>query len=223
MDFIELAFKRLDRRLVTNDYIDWADGLLVAGSEASSIAELASCSWEPNPDAELVERIFRSCVSELGLTIPSTWEDAFSAYVVDICNRVLQHEIQPLDCLSKMIEFAEDDENSSIFLVWTDLAKDLSNPPDEIVFNDVLDLRDASESIRKTASQFLELYAMDLPARFPWIWKCKECDEVSNDETYTDEIARSCPACKSAFALKNMRFFRNRNEYCNSLLRSNLA
>ena len=223
MDFIELAFKRLDRRLVTDDYIYWADGLLVGGCEASSIAELSSCSWEPNPDAELVERIFRSCVSELGLTIPSTWEDAFSAYVVDICNRVLQHKIEPLDCLAKMIEFAEDDENSFIFLVWTDLAKDLANPPDEIVFNSMLDLKDASESIRKTAYQFLELYAMDLPARFPWIWKCKECAQVSNDETYTDELARICPACKSKFALKNMRFFSNRSQYCDSLHHSNLT
>jgi len=223
MNFTELAFKRLDQRLATNDYIDWADGLLVAGSEASSIAELASCSWDPSPDAELVDRIFRSCVSELGLTVPSTWEDAFSAYVIDVCNRVLQHEILPLDCLSMMIEFAEDDENSFIFLVWADLAKDLSNPPDQIVFNDALDLRDASESIRRTASQFLALYATDLPARFPWVWKCKECGEVSNDETYTDELARTCPACKSAFALKNMRFFRNRSEYCNSLLYGNLA
>ena len=191
--------------------------MLVGGCEASSIAELSSCSWEPNPDAELVERIFRSCVSELGLTIPSTWEDAFSAYVVDICNRVLQHKIEPLDCLAKMIEFAEDDENSFIFLVWTDLAKDLANPPDEIVFNSMLDLKDASESIRKTAYQFLELYAMDLPARFPWVWKCKECAQVNNDETYTDELARICPACKSEFALKNMRFFSNRSEYCASL------
>lgn len=223
MDFIELAYKRLDRRLATNDYIDWADGLLVAGSEASSIAELASFYWDPNPDAELVERIFCSCVSELRLTIPSTWEDAFSAYVVDICNRVLQHEIQPLDCLSKMIKFAEDDENSFIFLVWTDLGKDLSNTPDEIIFNDVLDLKNASESIRKTASQFLALYSMELPARFPCVWKCAECGEVSDDETYTDELARTCPACKSAFALKNLRFFRNRREYCNSLLCDNLT
>lgn len=223
MDFIELAFKRLDRRLATNDYINWADGLLIAGSDASSIAELASCSWEPNPDAELVDCIFRSCVSELGLTIPLTWEDAFSAYVVDICNRLLQDEIQPHDCLSKMIEFAEDDENSFIFLVWTDLAKDLSNTPDQIIFNNVLDLKDASESIRRTAYQFLELYPMDLPARFPWVWKCKECGQVTNDETYTDELARTCPACKSEFALKNMRFFRNRSEYCNSLHHSNLT
>ncbi|HJV02077.1 MAG TPA: hypothetical protein VJ752_16175 [Burkholderiaceae bacterium] len=223
MDFIELVFKRLDRRLTTNDYIDWADGLLVAGSDASSIAELASCSWEPNPDAELVERLFRSCVSELGLTIPPTWEDAFSAYVVDICNRVLKEEILPHDCLSKMIEFAEDDENSFIFLIWADLAKDLSKMPDEIVFNDVLDLKDASESIRQTASQFLKLYAMDLPARFPWVWKCKECGEVSNDDTYTGVLARTCPACKSAFALKNMRFFRNRSEFYKPLHHTHLA
>lgn len=213
MDFIELAFKRLDRRLTTNDYIVWADGLLVAGSEASSIAELASWSWEPNPDAEMIERIFRSCVSELGLIIPPTWEDAFSAYVVDICNRVLQDEMQPHDCLSKMIEFAEDDENPFVFSVWGDLAKDLLNAPGEIIFNDVLDLDDASESIRKTASQFLELYARDLPARFPFVWQCKECGEVCNDETYTDELSRTCPSCKSAFALKNMRFFRNRSDY----------
>lgn len=223
MDFIELVFKRLDRRLTINDYIDWADGLLVAGSDVSSIAELASCSWEPNPDADLVERIFRSCVSELGLTIPLTWEDAFSAYVVNICNRVLLGEIPPDDCLSKMIEFAEDDDNLFIFLVWADLAEDLSNTPDKIVFNNVLDLKDASESIRKTASQFLELYGMDLPARFPWVWKCKECGEVSSDETYTDELARTCPACKSEFALKNMRFFRNRSEFCKSSNRINLV
>lgn len=223
MDFNELAFKRLDRRLTTNDYIDWADGLLVAGSDAPSIAELASCSWEPNPDAEMVERIFLTCVSELGLTIPATWEDAFSAYVVDICHRVLQDEIQPHNCLSKMIEFAEDDENSFIFSMWGDLAKDLSNAPGEFIFNDVLDLKDASESIRQMASQFLELYARELPARFPLVWQCKECGEVRNDETYTDELARTCPACKSAFALKNMRFFRNRSDYCKSLHRSDLA
>lgn len=213
MDFFELAYRRINNQLETRDYIDWADELLMIGSNSFSIAELASYTWEKDPDAREVEFLFHSCVTECGFSLPSNWEEAFFAYLMAICNSVIGGTLAPHDCLYALLTLSDDNDDPYICWVWIDLARDISRHMEYIVFNDALNLENSDESIRKTAYQFIALCKMDLPAKFPLVWCCKDCGEVSSDTTYTETNARPCPACKSIFSLKNMRFFKNREDY----------
>jgi len=220
MDFAELAYRRVDGGLKTRDYIAWADSLLMMGSEAPSIAELASCSWERDPDAREVEQLFCACVAELGLSLPLNWEEAFSLHVLSLCNRVALGAIEPQDCLGELLVLSNENDDPYILWIWIDLASDMSCSPkgivcpgEGVVFNGVLDLSNIAECIRKTASQFIALYSPELPHNFPSVWCCNECGQVRDDPTNTEVISRTCPSCKSAFSLKNMRFFNNREEY----------
>ena len=220
MDFAKFAYRRLDGRLKTRDYIEWADRLLMEGSSESCIAELASCSLERDPDAHEVERLFQYCVSELGLSVPLSWEEAFSIYVLSLCNQVVLGTIEPQDCLAELLEISNDNDDPYILWIWIDLASDMSFqaggiicPGEGVTFNGALNLENVNECILKTASQFIELCSTELPSKFPLVWCCNECGEVKSDSTNTEMIARACPACKSTFSLRNMRFFNNREEY----------
>ena len=213
MNFAEFAFRRLNGQLHTRDYIEWAEKLLMAGNDVPSVAELASCSLERDPDAKQVESLFLSCVTELELSLPVNWEDAFSGHIVDICNRTIIGTIEPQECISTLLTLSDDNYDPYIMLVWIDLARDFSAEEGDIVFNNALNLENQADCIRKTASQFVALCSIELPHKFPLIWFCRECGEVREDKTRVEMKAQACPACKSAFALRNMRFFESREDY----------
>ncbi len=217
MEFTELAFRRLDDRpLKCRAYIDWAEQLLEEGSESSSVAQLASCSWEAEPDPNQVEQLFQSCLVELGLSVPADWYQALLAYTSSICQKFVQGTLDSWSCMTEMLELAEDNNDPYILWIWIDLASDLSRQhvieDGDFVFNGSLDLENQDACIRRTASQFVALCSKDLPLKFPWVWWCKECREVSDETTFSEIQSRTCPTCGSAHSMKNMRFFENREE-----------
>lgn len=211
MDFIEFAYRRLNGELRTEDYIQWADELLVAGHDEPSIAELSSCIWDRAPDPAQVERLFQSCVQELGLAIPADWEEAFDAYTTEIWRRVVDNALEPEDCMSIMLELADDNNTPYILWVWIDLARNLWDKNGGFIdFNDGLNLENSAECIRKTALQLLTLSSKPLALKFPWVWYCHQCEAVSDDNTFTKVAVRHCLECGAQSASGNMRFFRNR-------------
>lgn len=219
MEFPDLAFRRLDdSRLQSSAYIDWAERLLEEGSESPSVAQLASCSWEAEPDPNQIERLFQSCLTELDLSLPADWHQALLAHASSICQKAIFGTLSPWDCMTKILRLADETNEPYILWIWIDLYRDLSHEHDlegqHIVFNDFLHLQQADECIRETALQFIDLCEQELPLKFPWIWRCEKCEEVCDDNTFSELKNRTCPKCGSAHSMKNMRFYENRQEIC---------
>jgi len=213
-----LAFLRLDSPLLKSSvYIEWAEQLLNEGCNAPSVAELASCAWEASPDSQQIERIFQSCIVELGLELPSDWYQALLSCVCSICKKAIDGTLDSLECLTEMLTIADDNNEPYMLWIWIDLANDLSqNARDEhtnIVFNTPLNLDSPNECILRTASQFITLCSMSLPEKFPWVWICQECETISDETTFTTTMARSCTSCASMSSVKNMRFYQIREDY----------
>jgi hypothetical protein len=222
LEFAELVLKRFDERsLKTVDYIDWANEMLESGSSAPSIWQLAVCRWEADADPEQVERLFKSSVSELGLVLPSDWFSALCLYSSEICEKMLQGEIQPWDCMDEMLTIAEEYNEPYLHWIWIDLSRDLDSkedkPTDYIQFNQTLDVGNSEESIRTVARQFIVLCSMSLPEKFPWVWICQKCDSVSEESTFTEVKTCTCDQCGSVSAMKNMRFFEHRESLINGV------
>lgn len=215
LDFPELVFRRIDQSSISaDDYIQWANALLEAGSDAPSIWELAVCRWEPYVDSEHVERLFQSCVVELGLDLPSDWYAALCAYSSSICENMLRGVIQPHECLTDMLTIADDHYEPYIHWIWVDLSRDLAPEAwrlaEDIRFNGVLDLQNADDCIRRVALQFVALCTIPLPEKFPWVWICQDCDAISDESTLTEMTMRTCTTCGAIAAMRNMRFFQHR-------------
>jgi hypothetical protein len=215
LDFAELVFKRIDEwRIKTHDYIDWANELLEGGCNAPSIWELAVYRWDAYIDPDQVERLFQSCIRELGLVLPSDLHSALCAFSSSICEKMLRGEIQPQDCLIEMLEIAEDHNEPYIHWIWIDLARDLdlreNKDKDDIQFNGVLDLENFNDCVRKVAQQFVALCSISLPEKFPWVWRCQKCGAISDESTFTELKTCTCTQCKDIFSMKNMRFFEHR-------------
>lgn len=216
LNFVELAYKRSEALwITTRDYIDWADELLEGGSNAPSIAELSSCRWDGNPDAQQVERIFQSCLLELGLTLPNDWYDALLSYTSSLCEKVLSGTIAPWDFVREMLTLADDNNDPYMLWIWIDLGRDIpsAHPRDQgdILFNGALDLNNADDCIRKTAQQYIYLCTLPLATKFPFIWWCHVCDEISDEDTFTENKTFTCNKCGAISGMKNMRFFEHRD------------
>lgn len=215
LNFAELAFKRIDASWVkTHDYIDWANYLLEGGCDAPSIWELASCRWDVDVDSDQVERLFQSCIAELGLELPSDWHSALCAYSSSICEKMLQGNMLPWDCVQEMLAISDDHNEPYIHWIWIDLVDDLGEwrtNTERIQFNGTLDLGNPEECIRIVAQQFLALCSMSLPEKFPWIWQCDKCEAISEKNTFTETRTCTCTNCGGVSAMKNLRFFEHRD------------
>lgn len=222
MEFIELAFKRLDTlKAETSDCIGWAEQLLEEGSDLSCIAELASCCLEADPDPHQVERLFQICVAELGLKLPTDWHQAFLAYISRKCEKMLQGRVEPVVFLNEILEVSDDYDDPYILWIWIDLARNLyrNNAYGQIFsFNDTLNLEAPDECIRQTALQFISICSTNLPNKFPCVWWCQNCGVISEESTSTESVKCSCPSCGSAQSMKNMRFFTNRETFLEKAL-----
>ena len=222
MDFEELAFKRIDAsQIKTHDYIDWANDLLGDGCDAPSIWELSSCRWDVDVDPDQVERLFQSCLGELGLEMPSDWYRALCAYSSSICAKMLRGEMLPWDCVQEMLTISDDHNEPYIHCIWIDLVDDLEESrttTERIHFNGALDLGDPEECIRIVAQQFLSLCSISLPDKFPWIWRCDKCEAISEENTFTETRTCTCTKCGGVSAMKNMRFFDHRDALIKKIL-----
>lgn len=218
MDFAELAFRRIDDRWIkADDNVDWANELLEGGCDAPSIWELAVYRWDVYIDPDQVERLFLSCLVELGLKLPNDWYAALCAYSSSVCQKMLSGVTQPWDCVSEMWAIAEDHNEPYIHWMWIDFSRDLE-PVERrgqgyICFNGTLDLNNPEDCIRKVAQQFINLCAMPLPDKFPWVWICQECSAISDESTFTEISACTCSVCGAISGMRNMRFFENREEF----------
>lgn len=218
MDFAELAFRRIDDRWIkSDDYVDWANELLEGGCNAPSIWELAVYRWDVYIDPDQVERLFLSCLVELGLELPNDWYAALCAYSSSVCQKMLSGVTQPWDCVSEMWAIAEDHNEPYIHWMWIDLSRDLE-PVERrgqgyICFNGTLDLKNPDDCIRKVAQQFINLCAMPLPDKFPWVWICQECGAISDKSTFTEISACTCSVCGAISGMRNMRFFEHREKF----------
>lgn len=217
MDFAELAFRRIDdRQLKADAYVDWANELLEGGCDVPSIWELAAYRWDAYINPDQVERLFLSCVGDLGLELQSEWYVALCAYSSSLCERMLRGITQPWDCLIEMQTLADDHNEPYIHWIWIDLSRDLEpterRRPDYICFNSTLDLKKSDDCIRMVAQQFIALCTLPLSEKFPWVWLCQECGAVGEESTFTEVKACLCTKCGTTFAMKNMRFFEHRNE-----------
>jgi len=217
-DFFDFAYRRARGLATTQDHIDWADALLVAGCNVPSIAELASYVYERDPDRGQVELAFLECVTALGLTLVADSDEAFDKFIamisLPVCEQILTGEISPEAGMSRLLEFLEDNNEPLILWMWLDLANDLGPFQDDYVtYNAGLDLTDYDACVRATAAQYIALSKLNLPERFPWVWQCHQCGFVSEDNTFTPESARLCPGCLGPLALRNMRFFTNRDQF----------
>jgi hypothetical protein len=217
LEFVELAYKRLREDLNTRDYIAWAGQLLDEGADAASIAELASCSWEAAPDAGQVERMFLASIVELGLELPAALHEALLAYASAICQSMILGKMEPGDCVAEMLALADDNQEPYIMWIWIDLLRDFpanhKHYPASFRFNSILDLENADDCIHKTALQFISLCSISLPNKFPWVWCCQHCAAVSDADTFTEASVCTCGKCDAQSAMKNMRFFDNREAY----------
>lgn len=217
MDFIELAYKRLDDQIKVHDYIDWAEHLLNGGSDVSSIAQLATCAWDAEPDAKQVERLFQTSIVELGLTLPADWQSALMGYASSLSRQMLLGTLVPCDLERKMLTLADDNNDPYILWIWIDLSRDLYDGHvsgrEDIQFNGALDLSDSDHCIRRTAEQFVVLCSMTLEEQFPLIWLCHACGAVRNETTFIDTKTIMCPQCCRDGSMKNMRFFEHREEF----------
>lgn len=215
MNFTELAFKRIDGSWITTaDYIDWANALLQSGCDAPSIAELASCSWDAVPDHQQVERIFQSCLLELGLILPNDFYDALLGHASHICQEMLRGALDPWDCVREMLTLSDDHNEPYMLWIWIDLMRDMApaqnRDPSNTVFNAALDLQNGDECIRRTAQQFIDFCRMPLPDKFPLVWWCVECEAICDDSTFTERKTCACTKCGAIAGMKNMRFFEHR-------------
>lgn len=216
MDFPELAFKRIDKSWIkTDDYIEWANELLEGGSNAPSIWELAVCRRDAHVDPDQIERLFQSCVDELGLELPSDWYAALCSYSSSICKSMARGAIQPMDCMGEMLTLAEDLNAPYIHWIWIDLARDIEattrRDSEVIKFNGTLDLQNSDDSIRRVGRQFVALCAIQLPEKFPLVWICQACNRSSDESTFTEMTTRTCTKCGAISAMRNMRFFEHRD------------
>jgi hypothetical protein len=217
VDFAELAFRRIDDcQIKADDYVEWANELLEDGCDVPCIWELAAYRWDAHIDPNQVERLFLSCVVELGLELPSDWYAALCVYSSSLCDRMLRGVTQPWDCLIEMLTLADDHNERYIHWIWIDLSRDLKpierRDPKYIRFNGTLDLKNPVDCIRKVARQFITLCAMPIPDKFPWVWLCQECDAISDKSTFTETTACTCPKCGAISGMKNLRFFEHRDE-----------
>lgn len=221
MDFAELTFKRIDGSWIeTRDYVDWANKLLEAGSNALSIWELAVCRWDDYIDPAQVERLFQSCMNELGLKLPGDWFSALCIYSSSICQKMLQGELLPWECVQEMLTISDDYNEPYIHWIWVDLVDDLDSTKariDGMKFNGVLDLNKPEQCIWTVARQFVSLCSELLPEKFPWIWHCEVCHAISDENTFTQTKTCTCIHCGAIGTMKNMRFFDNRDAFLRTL------
>lgn len=221
MDFTELVFKRIDGSWIkTQDYIEWASELLEDGCEASSIWQLSACSWDVPVDPDEVERLFQSCIRELGLELPSDWYTALCAYSSSICENMLQGSLLPWECVTEMLNIADDHNEPYIHWIWIDLVDDFHRAKVEttpVLFHATLNLSDPEACIRIVAQQFISFCGISLPEKFPWIWRCEVCGAISEENTFTEVKSRTCASCGGVSAMKNLRFFEHRDIFLKNL------
>jgi hypothetical protein len=217
VDFAELVFKRIDESWIkAQDYIEWANELLEDGCEAPSIWQLAACSSDVPVDPDEVERLFQSCISELGLELPNDWCTALCAYSSSICENMLQGRLLPWECVTEMLAIADDHNEPYIHWIWIDLVDDLHRTTvktTSVHFYSTLNLSDPEACIRIVAEQFVSLCSISLPERFPWIWRCEVCGAISKENTFTEVNSDTCTSCGGISTMKNLRFFEHRDVF----------
>lgn len=172
-----------------DDYINWAEQLMLDGIENNSIYYLASLSLDRNPERWDVEETFKQCLIELDLTVPKK-DVAIQNYLEYLAKNIISKNIQPKYGV-KLFEQAwiSSEYSQPLLWIWGYLEEDLSYLQDynSTIFNSTLNKKNIEEFIVSTAKQFLVLLQLEIPADFNLMCYCSNCSFIGLTKTVNDK------------------------------------
>ncbi len=173
------------------DYIQWAEEKLLAGSDSSNMAILASMDFEKSIEKHEILYYFRLCLDELNLE----WPDDVSIskqYSKILCHKIISNKIEPFAGMNSLANFfPASDYSEGLSRIWYDLKEDfllLENGSDPRV-NQSLLFNNSDSSIVKVAEQYLTLLDITLPDNFFQLAYCLDCHHMG--KTMKSEMDKS--------------------------------
>ena len=189
MEFTCLAGKIALGIASAKDYTDWAEDMLVKGSESDNIAILAGLGLDKTPDFEEVKYYFYRSLKDLGLELP-TENTSILSYARYICAEMVEGNIVPMTGLSILEDFHSKSNYQPIYGIWANLSEDiwmLSNG-EHCIFNTGLTQENAEQYITNFAKQFLKLIEIELPENFFQLTVCQKCGYIGEQKTERIEM-----------------------------------
>ncbi|MCP5099750.1 MAG: hypothetical protein GY943_29705 [Chloroflexi bacterium] len=173
------------------DYILWAEDHLLAGSDSSNMAILASMDFEKPIDTHEVLNYFRLCLDELNIE----WPDDVSIskqYSKILCQKIISKKIEPFNGMNTLANFfPASGYSAGLSRIWYDLKEDfllLENGSDPRV-NLRLSFNNSDLFIIKVADQYLTLLDITLPNNFFQFAYCLDCHHIG--KTIESEMDKS--------------------------------
>lgn len=213
------------------DYIKWAEEQLLAGSNSVNMAILAGLDVEKPIDTQEVREYFSRCMRELCIEWPDQ-KSAHRRYSEVLCRKILDDELNPQVGLSTLAQLYRSSGYSELYALWDELEEDISLMETGYgpIFNVGVHKDNVDEYIKKVATQYLTLLAMNLPSNFPRLAYCSQCGHIAEpinkrvDKPWLPEkiyrllyrkgptYMMVCGSCRSV-GLVSMRAYEGREKY----------
>lgn len=166
-----------------NDYIEWAEDQLLAGSESKNMALLASMDFDkPIGTYELLD-YFNKCIAELNVEWPDK-KTSLRDYSKTVCLAIISGKLEPQTGLHLFLQFnLASNYSENLFRIWGWLEEDISllETGFDPTFNNGL-LEGTDLYIKQVASQYLKLLEVSLPHNFFELIYCSHCHHIGLPE-----------------------------------------
>lgn len=185
MKFINLIGKRFYSGISAKDYTNWAEGLLLDGTDLDSenVAILAGLGLEKEPDFQDVELYFQKSLKDLALTIPDKQEalDNYSSY---LCEQLIKNKIAPKTAIGLLDALFYQSDYQPIYSIWSEIGDDIWSIEnnEQPYINSTMTKNNMNEFIADVAKQFIVLLKMKLPDNFFKLCACSQCGYIGESE-----------------------------------------
>ena len=191
MEFNTLITKQALGIAKNKDFSDWAESLLVQGSESNSVAILASFGIDRNLNTDEVKQYFEKCLLELNLVLPEPRILIFN-HVKTLVLEIINGTVKPQIGLNGLKNFwLQTDNDEPLYRIWDELAEDVATLDDYqgYLWNTHLSKENVDDFIIEVAKQFLQLCELKLPDNFFALCACPDCQCVAKPLLKRIELA----------------------------------
>ena len=185
MELLQLQGRELASAARPEDYIRWAESELQRGAESDALAVLAGLDLEGPPDSVEVKEYFRLSLKELDLDIAPSPETALRAYATEICESVLDEDLEPLAAVGQFTQIYRATNYASQYSLWDLLDDDISIVQSGYspFHNRSLERGNINRFVKLVAGQYIKLLEADLPSDFWNASICTSCGLVGESAT----------------------------------------
>ncbi len=176
MEIYELLEKRIMNKATSEDYVQWAECLLMKGEDSEYVKIIAAFSLDERVYLCEIEGYFNRALLELNIQLQNKGE-VLEEYSKVITNQIINDSIEPMKGVRKLCEIHVASNYSDKYSNWDCIEDEVSFLEDTggTLTEIPLNKKNLNEYVKTEAELFLKLLKIDLPKDFFYKSICKNC------------------------------------------------